>query len=174
MTHQSGRFADRLGNQHSIERIAVMLRQCFCSQSMRHRNLQFDESALCNHGVKITGSFELSQTSLDGNFPARDRTDKDCVLGVGNPVACRSRDQHRIVAPPKQYMRIKEQPHSMPTPKASARSGGSLSKSSAITTQPFHIPPCRFDLVAFGSTNSTFTVVPSGTLTGSSRTITPF
>jgi hypothetical protein len=57
------------------------------------------------------GKRELAQTAFDRYFPATRETGEAFVIGVGNCAARSFGESFRIVDPPKQGVRIKQQLH---------------------------------------------------------------
>jgi len=64
---QRGTFDDCMGNQHSVEWIAVMAGKSFGCQCMCHRDLERTKTTNQNSGLKVARCIQFAQAALDGN-----------------------------------------------------------------------------------------------------------
>ena len=71
-----------LGNQHAVERIAVMRRKGARLLCMMERNGQRLEPLCPELGLEIVRRLQLPMCTLDGDLPAADHTDEYLVSGV--------------------------------------------------------------------------------------------
>src|ERR687887_558406 len=91
--------------------------------------------------LDVAGSDELAASSFEGDLPGRRRADEDEVRRRRDGLPSTAAETGIVGEPPEQSMRVEEKPHSMPN--ASARSGGSSSKSGAISIWPASKPGVR-------------------------------
>src|SRR5512135_870357 len=132
-----------LGDEQAVERIAVVIGQLMHGQGVRDGDRQRQEAIGDHRRFQIVWCVELARASLDGDLPSDSGADIDDVFAVSNRASCGVRQELRIVQPPEEDVGVEEQHHVGSQPKAAARSSGSVSKSSAIRTRPFHWPPGR-------------------------------
>ena len=71
-----------LGDQHPIERVAVVWRKSARLFRVTKREREWREALLFDAGFQVVWGLQLPQCVLDGNFPAADRTDEDLASRI--------------------------------------------------------------------------------------------
>lgn len=72
----------RLGDQHTVKRIAVQGWQLACLFAMEEGDRKLVESLILNESVEVIRRFKFAERLLDGDFPSACRTDNIDMAGI--------------------------------------------------------------------------------------------
>jgi hypothetical protein len=110
-------FDNRLCDDESIERIAMMKRQIGQGRGMlrldRHEPEAIIENGLLDEFAKRDMQRVLLDADLDGNLSVACRTDEDRVAGILNGGSSRSGEFWIVKVKPEQHVRIQQHVHGM-------------------------------------------------------------
>lgn len=95
-----------LGDQHPIERVAVVRWKSTRLFRVAEREREWREALLFDARFQVVRSLQLPQRVLDGDLPAADRTDEDFVERIGYGFICTSIQPLRFRHPPQESMGV--------------------------------------------------------------------
>lgn len=113
--HEGHTFHGRLSYEHSVERVAVKLRESGhrdgVLEAYRKKPERISAEMLSEEGSELAIGFETAMGHLDGELPGAGHAECDVVPRVGNRLAGGDRKPGIVSDPPQEGVSVQEEFH---------------------------------------------------------------